>query len=164
MQNQPLGVLHGVRILFKRILFLTTPPLAHSDRDCMLEASTGIQTGKCKPNKQQITTNPLRPNNCHQCLGHNHATTSMHGMCNTNNSGTKNRKTTQLCTAKPWLAHATFTQSESPASLHAQCLKLQTYSRYDYRTTANVSYTVNIQTPPFQRALETMYLKICAIF
>jgi hypothetical protein len=76
----------------------------------------------------------------------------------------KPKKTTQLCTAKPRLAHATFTQSESPASLHAQCLKHQTYSRYDYRTTANVSYTVNIQTAPFQKALETMYLKFCAIY
>jgi hypothetical protein len=32
-----------------------------------------------------------------------------------------------------------------------------------YRTTANVSYTVNIQTPLFQRVFGTMYLKYRAI-
>jgi hypothetical protein len=37
-------------------------------------------------------------------------------------------------------------------------------AHWHYRTTANVSYTVNIQTPPFQRVSGTLYLKYCAMF
>lgn len=46
----------------------------------------------------------------------------------------------------------------------AGCALPATLHLMSYLTTANVSFTANIQTSLFQRALGTIYVKSCAIF